>query len=435
MRLPVAASAITLAGCVAAQHTVVTVTTRSEVTVGRTASTTARFTTARQTVVLAPSTHDRLEPAALAGLAAHGRWEESVAYGRVWIPFEAYEGGFVPYLTRGEWVASAEGWYWQSGYVWGQIPFHYGRWVPWEGVWAWVPGSVFAPAWVEWRVGNGWVGWSPLAPLGAERAAPFVYCNGHALEGPGLQARTVTGAAAIALFAVTSPRHGGPPLPAHGLPEALPRLAHAPTETTESPGTGLLFEASRSFGEEGPPTALDPIPRARVEAGGARDLAVGEASRVPVLRNGAGGGTLQRRDGARGVQGGYSVVPALREAARPEPLPHGTFSASAVPSPTPRWERAVATPPPASDEAFPPALLSWGRWSTRQGVVEGVSVPRAQPSPEAMGGLGPGRSTEPLAVPAPWRATAQGSAFAPPVTQGGPPSGQVDVAPYAHALP
>jgi hypothetical protein len=138
-------------------------------------------------------------------LDGYGQWIESPAYGTVWIPEEARQEGFTPYLSNGEWVATVDGWYWQSGYAWGAIPFHHGRWAMVGALWAWVPGAAFAPAWVDWRYGNGWIAWSPLPPLGASFGAPHVYCAWSRLGGPGLYARTVQGPAARALYGYTAP--------------------------------------------------------------------------------------------------------------------------------------------------------------------------------------------------------------------------------------
>ena len=52
---------------------------------------------------------------------------------------------------------------------WGDIPFHYGRWVmvPGRG-WLWAPDYEWGPAWVFWRhaEADGAIGWAPL-PVGA----------------------------------------------------------------------------------------------------------------------------------------------------------------------------------------------------------------------------------------------------------------------------
>ncbi len=101
-------------------------------------------------------------------LAPHGAWVDDPTYGTVWIPNARVVGrDFTPYQTAGRWELTSEGdWLWVSDYEWGEIPFHYGRWVWIEGQgWAWIPGRVWAPAWVVWRTGPyGYVGWGPCPP-------------------------------------------------------------------------------------------------------------------------------------------------------------------------------------------------------------------------------------------------------------------------------
>lgn len=96
-------------------------------------------------------------------LAPYGRWVDSTYYGRVWCP-SSVSVGWRPY-TEGHWVWTDDGWYFESDKPWGWATFHYGRWYydPTYG-WAWVPGTVWAPAWVEWRSGDDYVGWAPLTP-------------------------------------------------------------------------------------------------------------------------------------------------------------------------------------------------------------------------------------------------------------------------------
>jgi hypothetical protein len=96
-------------------------------------------------------------------LSPYGRWVDREGYGRVWIPTVA--AGWRPYTT-GRWVYTDQGWAWMADESWGWAAFHYGRWFyddSYSG-WAWVPGSVWAPAWVAWRSGGGYVGWAPLTP-------------------------------------------------------------------------------------------------------------------------------------------------------------------------------------------------------------------------------------------------------------------------------
>ena len=50
----------------------------------------------------------------------------------------ALPAGFAPYVTDGQWRVTDAGWFWQSTLPWGDLAFHYGRWVSWGARWAWV---------------------------------------------------------------------------------------------------------------------------------------------------------------------------------------------------------------------------------------------------------------------------------------------------------
>ena len=104
----------------------------------------------------------------------YGRWEEIPDYGMVWFP-TAVEVGWAPY-RHGHWAFIRPwGWTWIDDAPWGFAPFHYGRWVLFEGRWAWIPGErrerpCYAPALVAFvggapgvEIGVG-VSWLPLGP-------------------------------------------------------------------------------------------------------------------------------------------------------------------------------------------------------------------------------------------------------------------------------
>jgi hypothetical protein len=100
--------------------------------------------------------HDRLAP--------YGQWINHPRWGTVWRP-TSVGANFKPY-ANGHWEnTDAYGTVWVSDYAWGDVPFHYGRWGydPSYG-WLWVPGYVWSPAWVVWRAGNGDIGWLPMPP-------------------------------------------------------------------------------------------------------------------------------------------------------------------------------------------------------------------------------------------------------------------------------
>jgi hypothetical protein len=103
-------------------------------------------------------------------LAPFGTWINigGVMY---WRPDNALQANpdWRPYYDMGHWTQTDNGLFWQSDYTWGDIPFHYGRWVrdPALG-WLWAPDYTWGPAWVFWRhaEADGAIGWAPL-PVGA----------------------------------------------------------------------------------------------------------------------------------------------------------------------------------------------------------------------------------------------------------------------------
>jgi hypothetical protein len=102
-------------------------------------------------------------------LAPFGTWVQVAGYGWCWHPDAAINAdpNWRPYYDMGQWVYTDNGWFWQSDYTWGDIPFHYGNWIidPTYG-WLWVPGYTWGPAWVFWRQAeaDGCIGWAPLPP-------------------------------------------------------------------------------------------------------------------------------------------------------------------------------------------------------------------------------------------------------------------------------
>lgn len=112
----------------------------------------------------------------------HGGWRPVPEYGEVWFPHTTIVG-WAPY-RYGHWAyVYPWGYTWIDDAPWGFAPFHYGRWINYNGVWGWVPAPpprpdvvyvrpVYAPALVAWVGGAhfgvgisvGSVGWFPLAP-------------------------------------------------------------------------------------------------------------------------------------------------------------------------------------------------------------------------------------------------------------------------------
>jgi len=121
----------------------------------------------------------------------HGSWRQTPDNGNVWFP-RTSEANWAPY-HNGHWdYIEPWGYTWVDDEPWGFAPFHYGRWVNYEGSWGWVPAApqaegvvyvrpVYAPALVAWvggphfAIGIGLgggdsygsgvsVGWFPLGP-------------------------------------------------------------------------------------------------------------------------------------------------------------------------------------------------------------------------------------------------------------------------------
>lgn len=120
-----------------------------------------------------------------ADLDASGDWQPATEYGAVWFPrdvaadWQPYHDGH--WINRDPW-----GWVWVEDESWGYAPFHYGRWVNYNGRWGWVPGPVnvrpiWSPALVVFAGGAHFGGgaslsvWFPLGPGEAYR--PWYRCS------------------------------------------------------------------------------------------------------------------------------------------------------------------------------------------------------------------------------------------------------------------
>ena len=113
-------------------------------------------------------------------LAPYGTWMDVPGYGLCWRPSVAMADPYWrPYCDQGHWGYTADGWFWQSDYPWGDIAFHYGRWCRDSVGWIWVPGYDWAPAWVCWRQTDGYRGWAPLPPGAVFRAGVGLTFGGH----------------------------------------------------------------------------------------------------------------------------------------------------------------------------------------------------------------------------------------------------------------
>lgn len=157
-----------------------------------------------------PSGLGDFEPA----LEPYGQWTDDPAYGTVWTPDQAQVGpGFEPYDTNGSWDYADSDPVWVSGYAWGWICFHYGRWAWSAGHWVWIPGRDYAGAWVTWLVGDdqfGYVGWAPMSPswgwmggspttLGFASSEPWLFVSYGDFLSPNVGSHAVRGNAVASM--------------------------------------------------------------------------------------------------------------------------------------------------------------------------------------------------------------------------------------------
>ena len=96
-------------------------------------------------------------------LRNYGEWIEIDRDIYAWRPIHV-SSFWKPY-SRGRWVWSSYGWYWDSYEPFGWAVYHYGRWYydDYYG-WIWIPDYEWGPAWVEWRYNDDYIGWAPLPP-------------------------------------------------------------------------------------------------------------------------------------------------------------------------------------------------------------------------------------------------------------------------------
>lgn len=96
-------------------------------------------------------------------LRNYGEWIEIDRDIYAWRP--AYVSHLWKPYTRGRWIWTSYGWYWDSYEPFGWAVYHYGRWYydDYYG-WIWIPDYEWGPAWVEWRYNDDYIGWAPLPP-------------------------------------------------------------------------------------------------------------------------------------------------------------------------------------------------------------------------------------------------------------------------------
>lgn len=118
-------------------------------------------------------------------LSPYGEWIEVGDYGTCWRPRDV-DDEWSPY-TDGYWSYTDAGWTWVSYEDFGDITYHYGRWVRVNDFgWCWVPDYEWGPAWVSWRKTDDYVGWAPLPPEARWRSSVgfSVWVDDHYDIGP-----------------------------------------------------------------------------------------------------------------------------------------------------------------------------------------------------------------------------------------------------------
>jgi hypothetical protein len=323
-----------------------------------------------------------------AQLDAHGTWVNDPTYGTVWVPNRAEVGSdFAPYVTAGHWALDQEGdWIWVSDYPFGDVVFHYGRWVWMSGSgWVWVPGYAYAPAWVVWRTpvaGYDYVGWAPAPPawvwfggvgvsLWIAPPLPYVFCPSAYVFYPRPYAYIVHDrwrAHEIArhttrYYAAPHARHFGPPLGAAHVPaRAVPvsRVTARPVPATP------IRSSARGPG----------IARARPSLGAPaspRQPAVVTGRPSPAARSSTpGAGPAGRNPGSFGGYRPPSGAPSRTVTSAPRPSP-------AAPAPAYARSPAPVTRVPATPRVSAPAPRS----APSFGAARPASAPSMHSAPAA----------------------------------------------------
>jgi hypothetical protein len=189
-------------------------------------------------------------------LSPYGEWILIAPHGRVWRPHRHVVGvGFMPYVTGGQWVYTDYGWMFETGWEWGWVPFHYGRWFYAGDVqgWVWVPDTVWGPAWVEWRAGGGYVGWAPLPPrvvVGVHVAPPiWVFVTAHYFPEGRHHGRVEIGPREHPATAVIPPRHA---------PDGHAWYSGPSRDWVAHQGSVKVYPREYRRPDPLPPTALEP---------------------------------------------------------------------------------------------------------------------------------------------------------------------------------
>lgn len=198
-------------------------------------------------------------------LHRHGRWEQHPEHGRVWLPQDVAPD-WAPY-RQGRWeYLRPWGWVWMDDARWGFTPYHYGRWVSWQGRWCWVPGPrhthpvVLPPGAVQ-------------PPTDRRRPAPPP--RRHALDGPPPQPALVPPPAPPLPLAVQ-------PLPSR--PQPMPSQAPLAPTAPRAPAANTGLNTGLNTGHAAQPALRPEVDRPTTRPPVPAPPGTGADSRLPRVR-------------------------------------------------------------------------------------------------------------------------------------------------------
>jgi hypothetical protein len=272
-------------------------------------------------------------------LTPYGQWVDC-SYGQCWVPAHV-DADWQPY-SNGQWIYTEYGWTWVSSDPWGGNPYHYGTWASIEGHrWAWVPGTVWAPAWVTWSYSNNYVGWAPLPPtvvFGASgysgspvivSRTQYVFVPTNHFVGTNVQSVRISSQQSAQIFAQTRPVTG------FAVSGGIVRNTALPMATIERAHGGKI--ETRSI------QAAGPAPRA-MSAGNTHLAVVAPASEVRA----AAAARPQAAHGAPAVDARHPAAqPQGREAKAPD-APSADTHRPAAQQPAREAKAPAARPQPAA---------------------------------------------------------------------------------------
>jgi hypothetical protein len=307
--------------------------------------------------------YDELEP--------YGRWVDC-RYGECWVPARVPRH-WQPY-SNGEWVYTEYGWTWVSYDPWGDNPYHYGTWV-WTNRWgwAWVPGTVWAPAWVTWTYNDDYVGWAPLPPSlafgisgysgRAIRMSPtqYVFVPTNRFVGTNVSSVRIAPERSATIFQQTTPVtrfsvSGGivrnDAIPVERIQRAariqIPTRSIREVKTAPRPMTETIRSGGRQVAIVAPPTVVREAISSRPQGRG----------RSETLRGSAGGSTGGNQGIKRNPSTGRVYQPPAAAPAAPQPAPEayrGRPETSNQPGSRGHGRRRTDTGPQAAPPGQPPA--------------------------------------------------------------------------------